>query len=142
VKKVLSVCASIHSVDSLSLLETIDKEARSQEVVIPIYFQINVDAESTKGGFLANDLGSVSEKFRELLNAGSPLVGAGLMTIPAIDQSPIPAFEKMKDLSAQYGSVLGAGLSMGMSSDYIEAIENGSTVIRVGTALFGSRPKT
>ncbi len=135
VKTVLPHVRAIHSVDSIRLLEEIEKKSQELSMKPEVYFQINIDEEPTKGGFLASDLENLCGLVRGCRN----LIPSGLMAIPDPQRDPENAFERMKKLSLEYGEILGTGLSMGMSGDFGSAIRNGSTVIRIGTALFGER---
>ncbi|NDG84087.1 MAG: YggS family pyridoxal phosphate-dependent enzyme, partial [Proteobacteria bacterium] len=136
VKALLPEAAVIHSVDSIKLLREIEKRALEFALRPEVYFQINIDREATKSGFVEEDLPALREAVGELKCA----VPAGLMAIPDPSRNPEEAFERMAQLSGEYGAVLGKGLSMGMSGDFERAIAHGSTVIRIGTALFGERP--
>ena len=136
VKALLPEAAVIHSVDSIRLLGEIEKRALEFALRPEVCFQINIDHEGTKGGFVEEDLPALAEAAGNLRCA----VPSGLMAIPDPGRNPEEAFERMAALSGVYGAVLGKGLSMGMSGDYEMAIAHGSTVIRIGTALFGERP--
>ena len=135
VKQLLPVVKTIHSVDSLKLVDEIEKRALELVVKPEVYFQINIDDEETKGGFRVSDLEELSIRVRACRN----LIPCGLMAIPDPGQSPENAFSKMRNLSLKYGSDLGQGLSIGMSGDFELAITFGATAIRIGTALFGPR---
>ncbi len=135
VKALLPEVAAIHSVDSLRLLQEIAKRAREAAVLPSVYFQVNIDREDSKSGFLEEDLSELCRAVRE----SGGVKPIGLMAIPDPGKNPAEAFRRMQELSTRYGSVLGTGLSMGMSGDYEEAIRHGATVIRIGTALFGER---
>lgn len=135
VKALLPWVAAIHSCDSIRVLREIEKRASLLGREVGVYFQVNIDEEESKGGFRESDLPLVSEALREM-HFIRPL---GLMAIPDPDGNPERAFERMRVLSDLHGAVLGRGLSMGMSGDYEAAIASGSTVVRIGTALFGER---
>jgi hypothetical protein len=137
VKSLLPHVTTIHSVDSLRLLQEIEKRAVALKKKIRVFFQVNIDHEETKGGFLEEDLIELSNLVPEM----KWIVPAGLMAIPDPDRDPARAFEKMAMLSGRFGKTLGPGLSMGMSSDFELAISHGATHIRIGSALFGERPK-
>jgi pyridoxal phosphate enzyme (YggS family) len=133
----------IHSVDSLSLAEEINKWADKQAKSMPVLLEVNLAGESTKFGFKPDqvlaDLAAI--------NALSKLELHGLMTIAPWTQDPEkvrPVFRRLRELKARCEEQLGAPLphlSMGMSGDFEVAIEEGATIIRVGTSLFGPRPK-
>lgn len=118
----------IHSLDRPSLLETLvsagEKAARYPEV----YVQLNIGAEEQKGGVAIADLPAFLDEVR-----ASPLLLAGLMAMPPLDQQPGPYFALLAELARRHGV---NGLSMGMSSDYATAVMLGATAVRVGSALF------
>ena len=134
----------IESVDSTELagrLATIAQDARDGRP-LPIYLQVNVDRDPAKAGFDPDDLaGAIS-------NIGSlpALELRGLMTVGRLVDRPVdarPTFRCLRELSASLRDRypgLGAGLSMGMSDDFEVAVEEGSTLVRVGRTLFGERP--
>ena len=143
VKQVVGKVALIHSVDSLRLLQAISKEAAQQGVCQDILLEINIGDEQSKSGFTPDTLW-------EALEIASTLPGIfvrGLMAIPPICQNPgdnDKFFQKMCQLSVdittkKYDNVCSAILSMGMSADYREAIACGSTMVRIGTDIFGAR---
>ncbi len=135
VKLLLPHVDVIHSVDSLKLFSEIEKRARELQKKIGVYFQINIDQEASKGGFLPTELPSFAQTISE-----SPWIERlGLMAIPDPEGSPSQSFQKMQELSKQWGEILGHGLSLGMSQDFEMAIGFGSTSVRVGSALFGPR---
>jgi pyridoxal phosphate enzyme (YggS family) len=134
VKYVVGVAELIHSVDSPSLLDEIAARADKLGVVQRCLVQVNVGAESQKSGCAVADLPALVRAF-----AARPSVRCeGLMCIPPDGVPPRPFFENLGKLAAAEG--LGT-LSMGMSSDFAEAIAAGATIVRVGTAIFGERPK-
>ncbi len=140
VKALLPAVSAIHSVDSLKLLREIAKRGREAGLTPSVYFQVNIDREETKSGFLEEDLPELCNALRETaLQEDFAIRPLGLMAIPDPQKNPAGAFERMRELSGKHGGTLGAGLSMGMSGDYEEAIRHGATVIRIGTALFGER---
>jgi len=138
VKLVLPFIQTIHSVDSFRLLDEIESRASVLRKSVRVYFQINIDQEASKSGFSEADLPGLA---RRLADGGAPaaIIPTGLMCIPDPEKDPRAAFLRMQTLSRQWKDALGAGLSMGMSEDFTLAIECGSTVVRVGSALFGAR---
>ncbi len=143
VKQVVGKVSLIHSVDSARLLQAIDKEAARQQLVQDILLEINIGNESSKGGMSTEELPSILEGV-----GNSPNIRVrGLMAIPPICQNSTDNhkfFQEMYNLSVdikakKYDNVSVDVLSMGMSDDYADAIACGSTMIRVGTAIFGSR---
>lgn len=137
VKLVVPVVDSILSVDSIKLLLEIDKRAAGVGKKIPVGFQINIDEESTKSGFLMSELPDLVLALHDLQS----IVPWGLMILPDPLLDPKVAFQRLLDLSDKYQIQLGSGRSMGMSDDYLLALSCGSTCIRVGTALFGERSR-
>ena len=143
VKQVVGKVALIHSVDSLRLLQAINKEALQQGICQDILLEINIGSEESKSGFTPDSL-------QEALEIASSLPGIfvrGLMAIPPICQNPgdnDKFFQKMYQLSVditakKYDNVCSTVLSMGMSADYPSAIACGSTMVRIGTDIFGAR---
>lgn len=133
----------IQSVDSLHLAEEIQKRAEQAAKRVAVLLEVNVAGESSKFGYqpavLLNELTS--------LNALSRLEIHGLMGIPPWSPDPErvrPMFRQLRELKTQCEDLLGAPLpqlSMGMSGDFEVAIEEGSTMVRIGTAIFGERKK-
>jgi pyridoxal phosphate enzyme (YggS family) len=132
----------IHGVDSLALAEELNKWADKLGKTMPVLLEVN-SGEGTKFGFKAD---SVLEQL-EALNALPRLEIHGLMTIAPWTPEPEqvrPAFRALRELKLRCDQKLGAplpNLSMGMSGDFEVAIEEGATIVRIGTALFGPRPK-
>ena len=146
VKQVVGRVDVIQSVDSLRLLKAIDAEAAKQGIVQRILLEINVGNEESKGGFTPEEVPSLIEQIGDFPH----IFVCGLMAIPPISQKSgdnRKYFQKMLQLSVdisakKYDNVLVNCLSMGMSDDYEDAIACGSTMIRVGTAIFGKRNYT
>ena len=143
VKQVVGKVDLIQSVDSLRLLQAVQKEACRQGICQDILLEINVGQEESKTGFEIDDILPLLEKIGEYPN----IRVKGLMAIPPISQNSgdnRKFFEKIRKLSVdimgkKYDNVSVNVLSMGMSGDYEDAIACGSTMIRVGTAIFGAR---
>ena len=133
----------IQSVDSWSLAEQLNKAAEKRGSSLPILLEVNVAGEASKFGYSPETLPEDLMK----LNALSRLEIHGLMAIPPWTPQPEKArahFQKLANLRKQCEDILQAPLpvlSMGMSSDFEVAIEEGSTMIRVGTAIFGERER-
>jgi PLP dependent protein len=131
----------IQSVDSLRLAAEISKWAERLAKRMPVFLEVNVAGESSKFGYAPEAL------LAELPRIGSlPRVEVqGLMTMAPWASEPErvrPVFQRLRELSRRAGEVLGAPLpqlSMGMSGDFEVAIEEGATLVRIGTALFGER---
>jgi pyridoxal phosphate enzyme (YggS family) len=119
---------SIHSVDRASLLEALVGEAAKDRRTPSVYVQVNIGDEDQKGGCPIADVGALVEAVR-----ASPLPLAGLMAIPPLGVEPSPYFALLAKLARRHDVT---GLSIGMSSDFQQAIMLGATVVRVGTALF------
>ena len=144
VKYLPGIVSMIHTVDRLSLAEEIDRQWRNKSgSCCDVLVQVNVSGESTKSGTTAADA-------IQLVTAISVLPGVkvkGLMTMPPFFDNPEaarPYFRELRLLSdriraAQIPGVEMTELSMGMSGDFEVAIEEGATLVRVGTALFGER---
>ena len=146
VKQVVGKVDLIQSVDRMNLLEAIQKEAARQGIVQNILLEVNIGNEESKSGFAASDVLPLLEQISDFPN----IFVRGLMAIPPISQNPgdnCKFFKKMYDLSVditgkKYDNVSVNCLSMGMSDDYEDAICCGSTMIRIGTAIFGARDYT
>jgi hypothetical protein len=133
----------IQSVDSLSLAQEINKRAEQAARTLPVLLEVNVAGEASKFGYRPEQL---LAELKEL-NALPRIEIHGLMTVPpwsAEAEKARPHFRRLREIKAQCGQILGAplpDLSMGMSGDFEIAIEEGATMVRIGTELFGPRPK-
>jgi pyridoxal phosphate enzyme (YggS family) len=119
---------TIHSLDRLSLLESLVREAEKANRCPGVYVQVNIGEEEQKGGCAIDEVASLVSAVRQ-----SPLPLEGLMCIPPLGLEPSPFFALLAKIAGENGV---AGLSMGMSADYRAAVMLGSTAVRVGTALF------
>ena len=143
VKQVVGKVSLIQSIDSMHLLKAVHKEAARQGICQDILLEVNVGNEDTKSGFSLEQMPEVLTKMAEF----SAIRVCGLMAIPPICQNPTgnhKFFQEMCNLSVdimrkKYDNVCGHVLSMGMSNDFADAIACGSTMVRVGTAIFGAR---
>ncbi len=143
VKQVVGKVDLIQSVDSLRLLEAIQKEASRQGIRQEILLEVNIGQEESKSGFSAEDIPGLVEHFDRFPN----ICLRGLMAIPPISQNSgdnRKFFQKMYTLAVdittkKVDNVCVDILSMGMSDDFVDAIACGSTMIRIGTAIFGQR---
>ena len=143
VKQVVGKVSLIQSVDSKRLLEAIEKEAAKQGIVQDILLEINIGQEESKSGLALEEV----YEMLELVAKSAWVRVRGLMAIPPVCENPgdnNKFFEEMCNLSVditvkKYDNVCMEVLSMGMSDDYADAIAHGSTMIRVGTAIFGAR---
>jgi PLP dependent protein len=126
----------VQSLDRLDLARELDKRARARSRVIKALVGVNVGGEASKSGVAPDGLGALLEAIAAL-----PAVKVrGLMAIPPEGKDPDDSrvwFRALHKLGEQHGLT---ELSMGMSSDFEVAIEEGATVVRVGTAIFGPRP--
>ena len=134
VKYVLPLFDYIHSLDSLKLAEKISVEQEKKKFKPQIFVQVNIGKEEQKNGVHVEDL----EEFLNSCKQNYDLNIIGLMCLPPNDGNSYQYFSEMKKLNEKNGL---KELSMGMSEDYIAAIENGSTFIRVGSKIFGERTK-
>lgn len=132
----------LHSLDSLRLARRLERTATEDAPVLPALIQVNTSGEETKGGFTPEN---TVDRVGEILEMGS-LRLRGLMTMaPHTDDEAIlrGTFGRLRDLHERLGRELpgyeGEELSMGMSNDFEIAIEEGSTMVRLGTVLFGER---
>lgn len=143
VKQVVGKVALIQSVDRLELLRCIEHEAEKQGILQDILLEVNVAAEESKSGFTPELAPEIAAQMVEYPHCRL----RGLMAIPPISEKSgdnCRYFEKIHtiavDITAKkYDNVCMDCLSMGMSEDYADAIACGSTMIRVGTAIFGAR---
>jgi pyridoxal phosphate enzyme (YggS family) len=131
VKFALKIFDYIHSVDSKKLAKKIDEEENKQKKKIKIFIQVNIGNESQKSGIAKEKLLDLSEYCKEL-----NLDVVGLMCLPPINESPIKYFQETFKLNQKLDY---SELSMGMSSDYLKAIESHSTYLRIGSGIFGNR---
>ena len=141
VRKILPLAETIHSVDSSDLARRIDLIAAELGLFPKVYLQVNTAGEAGKFGFQVEQ---IREEFDSLLELERIEI-IGLMLIPPLASDPsltrreFVALRELRDeLTARSGLPL-TGLSMGMSRDYEIAIEEGSTAVRVGSSIFGSR---
>ena len=137
VRKIVGNAKLIHSVSSLKLAKKIDFVSQEEGIVQNILLQINQGGESSKSGF-END---ISLYFDELLNLSNIKI-LGLMSIPPFSEPARPFFISLRELRDNLESQFSIKLpylSMGMSGDFEEAIIEGSTHVRIGTSIFGSR---
>jgi pyridoxal phosphate enzyme (YggS family) len=133
----------IHSVDNLQLAKEIDKQAAKINKVQDVLIEVSIAGEETKAGVALRDALTLIKEAAMLKNISIK----GLMTMPPFSSNPEdsrPYFRKLRELSESVAKehIPGASmkeLSMGMSGDYEVAIEEGSTMVRVGTAIFGER---
>jgi len=130
----------IHTVDSIGLADEVDKQAKKMNKTQRVLLQVKLSDEASKHGVLERDLTGLIEQVSKMQN----LKLEGLMTIPPFFDDPEearPYFKRLRELrdeSGKKGFNL-PELSMGMSNDFEAAIEEGATMVRIGTAIFGER---
>lgn len=139
----VALFSMVQSVDSLALAQELNKQCEKAAKTMPILLEVNVAGEASKFGYaparLLAEFGELSRLPR--------LEVHGLMTIAPYTPTPErvrPVFRRLRELREECGQLLGAPLpqlSMGMSGDFEVAIEEGATLVRIGTALFGPRPR-
>ena len=131
VKFALKIFDFIHSVDSEKLAKKIADEEIKQNKKVKIFLQVKIANEDQKSGVAKNDLSNLFLYCKRL-----NLDVIGLMCLPPANIDPVPFFQELHKMNQ---NLFLSELSMGMSSDYIKAIENFSTFIRVGSSIFGER---
>jgi PLP dependent protein len=136
VKDALELFDVIHSLDRLELARELERRAAARGKVVDALVQVNVAAEAGKGGVGADAVGETLDTIGKLAHVRV----RGLMTIPpevARAEDARPWFRRLRELGERHGL---RELSMGMSGDFEVAVEEGATMVRVGTAIFGPRP--
>ena len=144
VKYIIDKVCMIHSVDSLHLAQEIDRRAGQHGIVMDILVEVNAAGDEAKFGV---DTESTEALVKQILDTCENVRVRGLMTIAPFAEDPEevrPYFRQMKELydrlaGISHGRLDFRYLSMGMSNDRVIAVEEGSTIIRVGTAIFGAR---
>ena len=131
VKLAVQIFDYIHSVDSEKLAKKISDEQSKINKKIKIFLQVNIGDEKQKSGINKNDIDNLISFCNNLR-----LEVIGLMCIPPINDDSKKYFNEMRELSNKHGFI---ELSMGMSSDYMKAVENHSTYVRIGSSIFGQR---
>jgi len=131
VKQAIKIFDYIHSVDSIKLAKKIADEQYKQKKNLKLFIQVNIGDENQKSGIKVDqikDLITISKQLN--LNI------IGLMCIPPINEDPDKYFKEIKVLNKKFNL---QEISMGMSSDYLKAVENSSTYLRIGSSIFGKR---
>lgn len=144
VRRAVALFDAIQSVDSVRLLSRIDAAAKELDRRVDVYVQVNLAKEATKEGVSPDEVGELAERAAACGNVRL----AGLMAVPPHTEDPAdarPYFRMLRDLRddvAKLDGCAGAslGLSMGMTADFEVAIEEGATLVRVGSAIWGARP--
>jgi pyridoxal phosphate enzyme (YggS family) len=143
VRKVLPLVKAIHSIDSLDLARDVNRIATELGLTAKVYLEVNLAEESTKHGFKVEEVRANLEALHGL----DRLNIQGLMCIPPFEADPElsrPYFTRLRELRDELEKSGGKPLpllSMGMSHDFEIAIAEGATIVRVGSALFGERPR-
>jgi PLP dependent protein len=143
VRDAVELFEMIQGVDSLAIAKEISKRAEQAAKTMPILIEVNVAGEASKFGYTPEKLLAELNE----LNSLPRIEIHGLMAIPpfvAVPEKARPYFQKLRALKIECEKILGVPLphlSMGMSGDFEIAIEEGATIVRVGTALFGERQK-
>jgi pyridoxal phosphate enzyme (YggS family) len=130
-KRASTLADVVESVDSIDIARRLAKAAEEKAKRLDVYVEVNVGGEDTKAGVSPGELAAVLEAVRAL----PPLALKGLMAIPPPGDTR-PHFVRLRELAQEHHV---SGLSMGMSDDFEVAVEEGATVVRVGSALFGAR---
>ena len=131
VKQAIKIFDFIHSLDSLKLAKKIADEQLKQNKNVKLFIQVNIGNEEQKSGVNV-------DKISDLINFSKKLKldVIGLMCIPPINDNPDKYFKEIKLLKEKFNL---SEISMGMSADYLNAVENFSTYLRIGSSIFGSR---
>ncbi|WP_338669267.1 YggS family pyridoxal phosphate-dependent enzyme [Pseudodesulfovibrio methanolicus] len=141
-KYVAGKFALVHSVDSSKLAQALHKKAVSLDTVQDILIQVNIAGETQKSGIMVEKLPGLAEAVLGM--EGLRLVG--LMTMPPFFDDPErarPVFARLRELRGGLETRLGMDLphlSMGMTGDFVPAVQEGATLVRIGTRIFGARP--
>tara|TARA_B100000886_G_scaffold32725_1_gene20402 strand:- start:594 stop:1022 length:429 start_codon:yes stop_codon:yes gene_type:complete len=133
VKNALEIFDYLHSLDSLKLANKISKEMDKNSKKIKIFIQINLGGEKQKSGIEPSDL---EEFYKQCLELKLDIIGT--MCIPPENQDPRSFFKDLFQLNQKINL---PEISMGMTNDYLDALEYNSTYLRIGTAIFGKRLK-
>lgn len=133
-KEAVELFDAIHSIDREKIARAIADEMAKQGKRLELFIQVNTGEEPQKAGIPPRELPAFARLCRDELK----LDIAGLMCIPPVDEEPAIHFAFLAKLAAENGF---RALSMGMSDDYATAVAFGATYVRVGSAIFGSRPK-
>ena len=134
VAEAVALFDAIHTVDRPKIAELVAREMRRHDKTLQLFIQVNTGHEDQKAGIAPEQADAFIRQCRE--DFGLPITG--LMCIPPVDQSPEPHFEMLATIARRNAIT---GLSMGMSGDFATAIACGATHIRVGSAIFGARPR-
>ena len=131
VKHAIKIFDYIHSIDSIKLAKKIADEQSKQNKNLKLFIQVNIGDEQQKSGVKVDQIKELII-FSKQLNLNI----VGLMCIPPVNEDPDKYFKEIKILSKKFDL---KEISMGMSSDYLKAVENSSTFLRIGSSIFGKR---
>lgn len=132
IKDALQIFSYIHSLDTEKLALLLDKEEKKNNIKVKYFIQVNFGNEIQKSGITINKLA----EFISFCRTNTSLDVVGLMCIPPLNKNSSECFKILKNIAENNNF---SELSMGMSSDYLSAVENGSTFVRIGSAIFGDR---
>jgi pyridoxal phosphate enzyme (YggS family) len=131
VKHAIKIFDYIHSLDSIKLAKKIAEEQKKQKKNLKLFIQVNIGNEEQKAGVNVNQINDLIDYSKQLnLNI------VGLMCIPPVNEEAEKYFKEIKILNKKLNF---SEISMGMSSDYLKAVENNSTYLRIGSSIFGHR---
>ena len=131
VKHAIKIFDYIHSLDSIKLAKKISEEQKKQKKNLKLFIQVNIGNEEQKAGVNVNQINDLIDYSKQLnLNI------VGLMCIPPVNEEAEKYFKEIKILNKKLNF---SEISMGMSSDYLKAVENSSTYLRIGSSIFGQR---
>ena len=133
-KEAVALFDAIHSIDREKIARAVAAEMTAQGKRLELFIQVNTGEEPQKAGILPKEAAAFAALCRDELK----LDIAGLMCIPPVDEEPAVHFAFLAKLAGELGL---KGLSMGMSDDFETAIAFGATHVRVGSAIFGARPR-
>jgi pyridoxal phosphate enzyme (YggS family) len=134
VKLIAGRVAYVHTVDRLELARELSRRLAARGAGVKVFLEVNVAGEESKSGCRPEEAPGLAEAVRALPGLGL----VGLMCIPPAGADPRPHFRVLRGLRDRLGL---PELSMGMSADWREAVEEGATFVRIGTAIFGERPR-
>jgi len=132
IKDALQIFSYIHSLDTEKLALLLDKEEKKNNIKVKYFIQVNFGNEVQKSGVSLNKL----TEFISFCRINTSLDIVGLMCIPPLNENASEYFKVLKNLAVKNSF---SELSMGMSGDYLSAVQNGSTFVRIGSAIFGDR---
>ena len=143
VRDAVELFSMIHSIDSMRLMEAVNSACEEAGKVMPVLLEVNVSGEASKFGLTPADVPDVLGKCGKLMNVSV----VGIMTIAPFAEDPEDVrqyYKRLRELRDEWRGKTGFGLeelSMGMSNDFEMAVEEGATLVRLGTVLFGERAK-